>query len=197
MLLAFSRLLRLLSQLVQFICTELILGTPTIKRHWTNTTTTAGPSPTASIAAQSGSCIPSSNTSNPFAIAYSPYTSSGQCKTVSEIKIDLQQIEASGFQTLRLYGTDCNQVENVLLTLDAINSCLTLFLGIFDTKQATREADNIISALKGDWTKVVTISVGNEVVNSGQIGVSEIVSTTSRVKAQLRSYVPRILETLI
>ena len=47
----------------------------------------------------------------------------------------------------------------------------------------------IISAVKGDWRDVVTISVGNEVVNQGLFSVSTVISTTAVVRSQLRAYI--------
>jgi exo-beta-1,3-glucanase (GH17 family) len=41
--------------------------------------------------------------------------------------------------------------------------------------------------VNGDWSKVITVSVGNEVVNDGTADVSTVVSTTSSVRAQLRT----------
>jgi exo-beta-1,3-glucanase (GH17 family) len=132
--------------------------------------------------------VPSFDPSKPFAISYSPYTSSGGCKDVSTISSDLRTISAAGFQGIRIYGTDCNQVSNVLSAISSSGINLKVFLGIFDLGSASSEASIIISAVKGDWSRVVTISVGNEVVNSGQASVSTVVSTTSAVRSQLRRY---------
>jgi exo-beta-1,3-glucanase (GH17 family) len=131
--------------------------------------------------------FPSFDKSKPFAIAYSPYTSSGGCKDVSAISRDLQSISDAGFQCIRLYGTDCNQVSNVLSAITTSGSHLKLFLGVFDLGNTHSQTNDIISALKGDWSKVVTVSVGNEPVNQGQASVSTVISTTSAVRSQLRT----------
>lgn len=136
-----------------------------------------------------GVSVPSFDSSRPFALAYSPYTSSGGCKGVSAIQSDLQSISAAGFQCIRLYGTDCNQVSNVLSALESTGSDLKLFLGVFDLGSASSQASTIISALGGDWSKVVTVSVGNEPVNQGLASAATVVSTTSAVRSQLRAYV--------
>ena len=112
--------------------------------------------------------------------------SSGGCKSVSAIASDLQAISAAGFQCIRLYGTDCNQVSNVLSAISSTGCSLKLFLGILDLDAASSEASTIVSALNGNWSKVVTVSVGNEPVNSGQASVSTVLSTTSAVRSQLR-----------
>ena len=83
---------------------------------------------------------------------------------------------------------DCNQVSNVLSAIDSSGSDLKVFLGIFDIPEANSEAKTLISAVNGDWSKVITVSVGNEVVNDGTASVSTVVSTTSLVRSQLRAY---------
>ena len=146
------------------------------------------PSGSAGSVALHGVSVPSFDSSKPFAVAYSPYTSSGGCKDVSAIASDLQSITAAGFQCIRLYGTDCNQVPNVLSALESTGSNLKLFLGVFDLGSASSQASSIISAMNGDWSKVVTVSVGNEPVNQGQASAATVISTTSSVRSQLRSY---------
>ena len=142
---------------------------------------------------EAGPTVPSFNESNRFAVAYSPYTSSGGCKDVSAISSDLQTIAASGFQCIRLYGTDCNQVSNVLSAMKLTGISLQLFLGVYDLDSAISETSSIISAIGGQWSNVITISVGNEPVNQGQASVSTVTSTTSSVRGQLRAYVSRFL----
>lgn len=166
------------------------------------TADTASASSTSSASSDSGSTsgsssgsvslngvsVPSFDASKPFAVAYSPYTSSGGCKDVSAIASDLQTITAGGFQCIRLYGTDCNQVSNVLSALQSTGSDLKLFLGVFDLGSASSQASSIISAMGGDWSRVITVSVGNEPVNQGLATPATVISTTSSVRSQLRSY---------
>jgi exo-beta-1,3-glucanase (GH17 family) len=169
---------------------------PTTSLSPSSSTTTAAPTASSTdthLSSSSGGIslngvsVPSFDSSRPFAVAYSPYTSSGGCKDVSAIESDLQAISASGFQCIRLYGTDCNQVSNVLSALESTGSDLKLFLGVFDLGSASSQASTLISALGGDWSKVVTVSVGNEPVNQGLASAATVVSTTSAVRSQLRA----------
>jgi exo-beta-1,3-glucanase (GH17 family) len=162
-------------------------------RHESHTTTsprssiaTSSTLPTSSVSPE-GVSVPSFDSSRPFVIAYSPLTASRGCKSVSAIAADLQKISAAGFQAIRLYGTDCGQVSSVLSAIQSTGSNLKLFLGIFDLSAAATEADAIISAFGADWSRVITISVGNEVVNSGVATPDIVVRTTSAVRAQLRA----------
>lgn len=161
-------------------CTTTSISTTTLK---------TGPSSVS----QSGASVPLFDNSHPFAVAYSPYTSSGGCKDISAICSDLEIIAANGFQCIRLYGTDCNQVSNVLSVMELTGISLQLFLGVYDLDNAISETSSLISAIGGQWSNVITISVGNEPVNSGQASVSTVISTTSSVRSQLRAYVSRFL----
>jgi len=160
------------------------------------TTSTSNAAAMASVASSdsgvslNGASVPSFDSSKPFGLAYSPYTSSGGCKDVSAIASDLQSIEAAGYQSIRLYGVDCNQVPNVLSAMAQIGCNMKLMLGVFDLSTATSQASQIISAMNGDWSKVITVSVGNEPVNNGLASPATVVSTTSAVRSQLRAYFP-------
>lgn len=106
-------------------------------------------------------------------IAYTPYTNDGQCKSLETIVADLKPL--SGYEVIRLYGTDCNQVANVL---QAKTSNQTLFLEVYDMSSIAAEVETIKSAVEahGSWDDVYTVSIGNELVNSGAATVSDISS---------------------
>ncbi|KAI4208681.1 MAG: hypothetical protein LQ348_000002 [Seirophora lacunosa] len=96
-------------------------------------------------------------------VSYSPYNGDNSCKSADQVAKDFTKI--SGFQVIRLYGTDCNQVANVLAATKGSN--MKLFLGIFNIAQVQKEAETISSAVRGDWSRINAISVGNELVNQG------------------------------
>lgn len=144
----------------------------------------------------SASSCPSFNSGDPFGIAYSPYTSSGGCKALSDIESDIQTIASAGFQIVRLYGVDCNQVSYVVEAISSTGADLKLFLGIFDLSTASSQISTMISAMNGNWESVVTVSIGNEPVNSGTDSVSTVISTTSACRSQLRSYLTQVIQTL-
>ena len=90
----------------------------------------------------------------------------------------------SGYEVIRLYGTDCNQIANVrAATQDA---GVSLFLGIFDINQVQSECQTIIDAMKGDWSHVNTVSVGNELVNNGGASVSQVTSAIGQARSILK-----------
>ena len=116
------------------------------------------------------------------AISYSPYNSDNTCKSATQVASDFAKM--SGYEVIRLYGTDCNQIANVrAATQDA---GVSLFLGIFDINQVQSECQTIIDAMKGDWSHVNTVSVGNELVNNGGASVSQVTSAIGQARSILK-----------
>jgi len=116
------------------------------------------------------------------AISYTPYNADNSCKSTQQVATDLQQ--ATPYEVIRLYGTDCNQVANVIA---ATNGKVNLFLGIFDINSTQSEVSIISSAVKGKWNLVNTVSVGNEMVNSGSASAGQVVGAIGTAKAALKA----------
>ncbi|QPG76745.1 Glycoside hydrolase, 17 [Brettanomyces nanus] len=102
-------------------------------------------------------------------ITYSPYSSTGDCKTTSEVASDVAEL--ADYDLIRLYGVDCNQVANVF---SAKADGQKLFLGIYYVSDIQGAVDTISSAVDGVWDDIDTVSVGNELVNSGEATVDQI-----------------------
>jgi exo-beta-1,3-glucanase (GH17 family) len=155
--------------------------------HVTDTSSVAAAVQTAAASTStSAASLPTSSSSVSFTsgkgITYSPYTSSGACKSLSEVKSDLAQL--SGYEIIRLYGVDCNQVENVL---QAKAEGQKLFLGIYFVDQIAAGISEIAAAIKsyGSWGDVHTVSIGNELVNSGSATVDQIASYVATGRSAL------------
>ncbi|KAK6509235.1 hypothetical protein TWF481_003993 [Arthrobotrys musiformis] len=112
-------------------------------------------------------------------IVYSVYHDSGKCKDKETTRSEIKKVLASGngYNWIRIYGTDCDQVPNVLGA--AYDGGVKLMLGIYnldDDAGFQKELDNLIAGVKAankeyskdenDWSGVAFISVGNEVVNN-------------------------------
>lgn len=128
----------------------------------------------ASSSASSGSSSGSSSSSGSAGvkgITYTPYTSSGACKSASEVASDMAELSA--YPIIRLYGVDCDQVANVL---QGKSSSQKLFLGIYYVDQIQAGIDTMSSAISqyGSWSDVVTVSIGNELVNGGEASVAQV-----------------------
>lgn len=104
-------------------------------------------------------------------ITYSPYTDAGACKTLDEVKSDFEDLTTYG--VIRLYGVDCSQVEYVL---QAKSSDQKLFLGVYYMDAIAAGVAEIASAIEsyGSWDDVMTVSIGNELVNSGEASVETV-----------------------
>lgn len=118
------------------------------------------------------------------AITYSPYSDDGGCKSASQIKKEV--LKLSGFETIRLYGVDCNQVE---AALSGFAPGQKLFAGIFDVHQIEKDVETLSKAVKnhGGWDVVSTVSIGNELVNAGQATPSQIGKYVESGRSALKS----------
>ena len=115
------------------------------------------------------------------AISYTPYNADNSCKSASQVATDLQDV--SSYQVIRLYGTDCNQVANVIAST---RGSVHLFLGIFDINSIPSEVQTIKSAVNGNWGIVNTVSVGNELVNSGTASAPQVIAAISTARSALQ-----------
>lgn len=116
-------------------------------------------------------------------VSYSPYNADNSCKSTLQVSNDFKLIQ--GFSVVRLYGTDCNQVANVLAA--SKNKGVSLFLGIFDLTNIASECKTIVDALKGDWSLIHTVSVGNELVNNGGASVGQVTAAIGQVRSTLQA----------
>lgn len=91
----------------------------------------------------------------------------------------------SGFSTVRTYGIDCNTVPSVLAAAKAHG--MKVFQGIFDITAIDSSVQTIVSAVNGDWSSIHTISVGNEIVNSGKSSAESVVAAISSARSLLRA----------
>ncbi|KAI5952237.1 MP65 [Candida jiufengensis] len=117
-------------------------------------------------------------------VTYTPYSDNGGCKSSSQIASEVAQL--SGFDIIRLYGVDCDQVAQVLKSK---SSNQKVFAGIFDVSQISQGVSTIADAVKahGSWSDIHTVSIGNELVNSGQCSPSQIQSYVQQGKSALSS----------
>lgn len=146
-------------------------------------TSAASSSSSAAASSSSSSSSTSAGSSGAYGITYSPYSSSGGCKSASEVASDLEKL--TGFDVIRIYGVDCDQVANVYA---AKSSSQKLFLGIYDVSDISGGLESIKSGINSDWDCVDTISIGNELVNSGEASVSEVKSYVDQAKSTLSGY---------
>jgi len=122
--------------------------------------------------------------SSGYGLVYSSYNADTTCKTLDQIKQDFKSI-SSEYGLIRTYGTDCNQVANVLSIVK--DRKIKLFAGIFELSNLPAQVDTIVKAANGDWSSFHTISVGNELVNSGAASAVDVVAAIGTVRGLLKA----------
>jgi exo-beta-1,3-glucanase (GH17 family) len=101
-----------------------------------------------------------------YGVTYTPYDAGGGCKDAGTVMGDLQTIKGKGFPRIRMYSTDCGQLQTV--ADQAISIGLQLTMGIFiDGSGLARgysELDQLIGW--GKWGNVDIINIGTVLTKS-------------------------------
>lgn len=117
---------------------------------------------------------PASSSSSGLAITWSPYTTKyGPCKTLQQAMREFGML--SQYSTIRIYGTDCDQV-NIAMKAGAATG-KKVFAGIFNINNVANEANIIINAVRANgnnWGMIDTVSIGNEDVGSKGRSVEDV-----------------------
>ncbi len=168
---------------------------------------TPAPKPAPSSAAPS-SAAPSSSTpaapgtsktevkgtNDHFAITYGPYDSaSGNCKSGSQVKKDIAEIKRAGFQAVRIYGTDCDTLVNVVPA--CIEQGLQIIAGVFvkggqqcsiSNPEVKKQVDDLVAM--NNWDAIRLLVVSNESIMNGICTASELAQLIKDVKSQCSGY---------
>ncbi|KAF8541899.1 glycoside hydrolase superfamily [Trichophaea hybrida] len=115
-------------------------------------------------------------------MVYSPYRADRTCKSRAEVAADVEKLK--NFSPLRLYGVDCNQIQNVIAAGKPYG--IQVFAGIWDVDKADAELETLIEAVGNDWDSVHTVAVGNEVVNFGRMDATRFASIINQSRKRLR-----------
>jgi exo-beta-1,3-glucanase (GH17 family) len=102
-----------------------------------------------------------------WAMTYTPYTSSGQCKSAYDVDSDIANIAAKGFTTVRLYATDCSGLVNVGASCKTHG--LKIIMGVFIKAAGIADARPQLAEIAtwgkaGNWDLITMIVVGNEAI---------------------------------
>lgn len=103
---------------------------------------------------------------------------------MSQVQSDLAQLD--GYANLRLYGVDCNQVANVL---QAKSDSQKVFVGVYYVDQISSGVQTIAEAVEsyGSWDDIVTVSIGNELVNDGEATTSQVSQYVDEGRSALKA----------
>ncbi|KZF18913.1 glycoside hydrolase family 17 protein [Xylona heveae TC161] len=119
--------------------------------------------------------------SNAYGLSYSPYNDDGSCKSQDQVNGDFDKID--GYDLVRIYGVDCNQVSTVLSA--AKGKGMKLFAGLFDISNVDGDIQTIVSAANGDWSSFDTVAVGNELLNSKSASADDVVNAIKTARGLL------------
>jgi len=148
-----------------------------------------------------------------FGISYSPYNTDSTCKSQDEVNADIDRLvsqstpppsengdggEESDYSFIRIYGIDCNQTATV--TTAAKRHNLRVFAGIFDLSDFPHSLDAIIDVAhshssnptkrneeaRNGWDIFHTIAIGNELVQTHQATIPEVISALHQARSILR-----------
>ncbi|KXN70379.1 glycoside hydrolase family 17 protein [Conidiobolus coronatus NRRL 28638] len=123
-------------------------------------------------------------------ITYSPYLSDS-CAPYEKVVKDLKTISQYA-KEIRLYSTDCNQLENVLKAITEQKLNIKVMLGIW-TRDGLERIDSELKEIEkvlnnSEYrSKITRISVGNEDLTNG-ISVAALNQNISLVKKSLKKF---------
>ncbi|KAK3310378.1 exo-beta-1,3-glucanase [Chaetomium strumarium] len=126
-----------------------------------------------------------------WAMTYTPFTPSGECKGASEVMSDVADIAKAGFTTLRVYSTDCDTLPNVGAAARAhgLRLIVGIFIGQVGCDNGNPNVAEQIAALKEwkAWDLVDLCVVGNEALFNGFCTVDQLTKLISHTKSELAS----------
>ncbi|KAL3479509.1 glycoside hydrolase superfamily [Aspergillus californicus] len=118
-----------------------------------------------------------------FGISYSPYNADSTCKNDAEVQSDIDKL--THYAYVRIYGIDCDQTRKVVKAARVHN--LQVFAGVYDLANLHASLDVILTATRGDYSILHTISIGNELLNRGAGTVGAVTAAVGDARAYLRS----------
>ena len=117
-------------------------------------------------------------------IAYDAFMLPDQsCRSSSEITADFTQMFGYGYQTVRLYGVECNQIQ--IAVSAAAGRSNALYLGVYNIGTYQQELASLISQVNGNWGPVAAVTVFNEAVNDGLATVDQVAAAIQYAKQVL------------
>ncbi|KAJ1946068.1 hypothetical protein FBU59_002125 [Linderina macrospora] len=152
-------------------------------------TSAAPATPSYSTSAAAASPSTGTDSSKPlWGLTYSPYNNDGSCPDQSAVTAQLQKL-VSVTDNIRLYSTDCSQLEFVLKAISENNLNLDVYAGIWVSDGASRvqsDLESFVSAVKAHPGLVKGVSVGNEDLFKG-MAESTLIGYINQVRSRLQS----------
>lgn len=164
-----------------------VVPTPAVAAVKTSSATPAS-TPASSSASTSGCGL---GQHPQYAVTYTGYThTTGNCMAADEVLTELKNIQANGFYAIRMYSTDCNQLETV--ASQALSIGLKVILGVYidqaGVSSGTSQVNDIVEWSKSHgWNGIEFISLDNEALSDNYCTASELAGFVSSAKATLKA----------
>ncbi|KAJ1645392.1 hypothetical protein J3B02_000947 [Coemansia erecta] len=124
-----------------------------------------------------------------WGLTYSPYNTDGSCPDANAVADQLAKV-AKVTKNIRLYSTDCSQLENALQAITSNNLGLSIHAGIWISDGQARmqsDLDQFVSAAKKFGTSLIKgVSVGNEDISKG-MSESTLIDYINQVRSRLQA----------
>lgn len=150
--------------------------------------TSAKPAPSSPSAPAPAPSSPSvGSTGKHWAMTYTPYDTTGACKTADQVNSDVAEIAKKGFSSLRVYSTDCSALQNVgnAVAANGLKMILGVFIASGDLSDAQEQVSQIASWAR--WNIVDLILVGNESIQDGYVSGSTLAGFVSSAKGAFKA----------
>jgi exo-beta-1,3-glucanase (GH17 family) len=125
-----------------------------------------------------------------YGVSWTPFNgeeSDVSCKPQSQADAEFQKMARMQFTSVRMYGTDCDQVS--LSMRAAATAGLKVMLGVFnlnDVEQETQDLINQVQESGQGWGMVESISIGNEDVQKGTANAQQVIAAISTARGLLK-----------
>ncbi|PVU98931.1 hypothetical protein BB559_001157 [Furculomyces boomerangus] len=131
-----------------------------------------------------------SNSNAFWGLTYSPYNTDGSCPDYNKVLNDLRIVQ-SATRRIRLYSTDCSQLENVIKAITENGLSLDVYAGIWVSNGDDRmnsEIDEFIRvANEYGSDNIKGLSVGNEEIYKGSMNDDMIVQRVNSARKKINS----------
>ncbi|KAH8878854.1 glycoside hydrolase [Thozetella sp. PMI_491] len=153
--------------------------------------TQPAPAATSSPSTPKGSDTPALGGGDHWALTYTPYTESGECKSAEQVMADITAIKGASFGAVRVYSTDCDTLPNVGAACKAvgIKMIVGIFIGEVGCDNGSPHVSDQIAALKAwaQWDLVELVVIGNEAIFNGFCSVDQLKQLIITVRSELGS----------
>ncbi|KAI8096404.1 glycoside hydrolase superfamily [Halteromyces radiatus] len=128
-----------------------------------------------------------------YGITYTAKNSDGSCQTTDEVLQYVKDFSNNGIKHIRTYSQECDQLGNILNAISSVDSSMKVTAAVWldGSSGDDEEINNLLSALKANSKNIKLIdgiTVGNEVIFSGSLSSSALVSKIKQVKSATSSY---------